>query len=171
MRSQEPFEQCRWLFSCANHNSLCLQVSGTKVWVKRRTSRMPNLRLMSKIYYYRLLALGSTRVKFDVWRGTKKLQIIRPRATTNSWETVLAFLPIGDFVWYLHEFAINVIIISSFCFLRLCCWRLKMANAVLRRIQGKQGPVPLEITRKSHHDQIAKHVYIFLNFQQYFTNQ
>ena len=32
---------------------------------------------MRKIYYYRLLALGSTRVKFDVWRGTKKLQIIR----------------------------------------------------------------------------------------------
>lgn len=35
------------------------------------------MRLMSKIYYYRLLALGSTHVKFDVWRGTKKLQIIR----------------------------------------------------------------------------------------------
>ena len=66
VRWQEQFEQCRWLFSCANDNSLCLQVSGTKVWVKRRTSRMPNLRLMSKIYYYRLLALGSTRVKFDV---------------------------------------------------------------------------------------------------------
>ena len=32
---------------------------------------------MSKIYYYRLLPLGSTPVKFDVWRGTKKLQIIR----------------------------------------------------------------------------------------------
>ena len=32
---------------------------------------------MSKIYYYRLLALGSTQVKFDVWRGTKELQIIR----------------------------------------------------------------------------------------------
>lgn len=77
MRSQERYEQRRWLFSCANDNSLCLQISGTKVWVKRRTSRMPNLRLMSKIYYYRLLALGSTLVKFDVWRGTKELQIIR----------------------------------------------------------------------------------------------
>ena len=32
---------------------------------------------MGKTYYYRLLALGSTHVKFDVWRGTKKLQIIR----------------------------------------------------------------------------------------------
>ena len=32
---------------------------------------------MSEIYYYRLLALGSTQVKFDVWRGTKKLQIIK----------------------------------------------------------------------------------------------
>lgn len=128
VRWQEQFEQCRWLFSCANHNSLCLQVSGTKVLVKRWTSRMPNLRLMSKIYYYRLLPLGSTHVKFDVWRGTEKLQIIRPRATTNSWKIVLAFLRNGDFVWYLREFALNVIIISSFCCLRLCCWRLKMAN-------------------------------------------
>jgi len=32
---------------------------------------------MSKICYYRFLALGSTHVKFDVWRGTNKLQIIR----------------------------------------------------------------------------------------------
>ena len=122
-----------------------------------------------------LLSLISVRFHTsEVRRLTRDKEITnyqRPRATTNSWKTVLAFLPVGDFVWYLHEFAINVIIISSFCFLRLCCWRLKMANAVLRRIQGKQGPIPLEITRKSHHDQITKHVYIFLNFQQYFTNQ
>lgn len=100
----------------------------SKVWVERRTSRVPNQRLMSKIYCYRLLALGFTHVKFDVWPGTNKITKLLETKSNQFLINVLAFTRIGDFVWYMREFALNVIIISSFCCLRLCCWRWKLVN-------------------------------------------
>lgn len=162
MRSQEPFEQCRWLFSSANHNSLCLQISGTKVWVKRRTSRMPNLRLMSKIYYYRLLALGSTRDKEITNYQTKSNNkfLINCFSLPTNWWFCLIFARIRSYCDN-HFF----ILLSSTLL-------LKIENGEWFAEFKENRDSSLLKSRENHITiKLQKHVYIFLNFQQYFTNQ
>ena len=45
----------------------------SKARVKRRTSHVPNLMLMSKFYCSTSFALDSAHVKFDVWPGPKRV--------------------------------------------------------------------------------------------------
>ena len=52
-----------------NHSPLLTMIWVNKVRFKRRTSHVPNLMQMGKIYCFLSFALDSAHVKFDVWSG------------------------------------------------------------------------------------------------------
>ena len=73
-----------------------LVISGiSKARFKRRTLHVPNPMQMRKVYCFRLFALDSTHVKFDVWNGPKVSDSLSACALTFTCDFFHSYFP-GD---------------------------------------------------------------------------